>query len=141
MDHDERAEIVAACERLVVDYTHLIDLGRAAAVADLFADDGVWSSPEFTMEGRAAIAAAFAQRQAMDRTSTHVCSNVAIDVVDRDHARGVSYLTLYRFDGVDERPAPLEGPTLVGRYEDTFVRTGDGWRFQSRSTVVTFLRR
>jgi hypothetical protein len=31
---DERA-----CERLVIDYTHLVDFGEAARIADLFTED------------------------------------------------------------------------------------------------------
>ena len=32
----------AACERLIVEYTHLVDFGNAPGIADLFTSDGVW---------------------------------------------------------------------------------------------------
>jgi ketosteroid isomerase-like protein len=132
------AAIERACERLVVAYTHLVDGGQAAAVADLFTEDGVWSAGRARYEGRDAIRAAFAQRQALDRTSRHVCTNLAVDVIDADHATGLVYLTLYRFDG--DGPRTPE-PDLVGDYRDTFVRTAGGWRFATRAATVTFERR
>jgi ketosteroid isomerase-like protein len=134
------ADVVAierACERLVVEYTHLVDGGRAAAVADLFAADGVWSSGAARYDGRDAIRAAFATRQASDRTSRHVCTNLRVDVVDDDHATGLVYLTLYRFDG-DGPGAP--DPDLVGEYRDAFVRTAEGWRFAERTATAAFQR-
>lgn len=140
MNEAERAAIVAACERLVVDYTHLVDSGRAREVANLFTSDGIWSSEQATMEGRDAIAEGFARRQAMDRTSKHVCTNLAVDVIDADRAEGLVYLTLYRADDVGGAVAPLAGPTMVGHYEDTFARTEGGWRFRTRRAVVTFVR-
>lgn len=139
MNDLERLHIERACERLVTDYTHLVDEGRASAVADLFTDDGVWSSPEVTMEGQAKIREGFARREAMDRTSKHVCTNVGIDVHDADHASGLVYLSLYRADGVGDGPGHITGPSLIGHYEDTFVRTEAGWRFRTRSTHVTFV--
>jgi len=128
--------IEAACARLVVSYTHLVDGGRAADIADLFAENGVWSSPQQRMKGRAALRAGFASRQAQtERTSRHVCTNLLVDVVDADHATGLVYLSLYRHDGDDVGPAV---PALIGDYRDTFVRTPDGWRFDERHLTVAF---
>lgn len=126
-----------ACHRLVVAYTHLIDGGRAADVADLFAEDGVWSAGKIRYEGREQIRAAFAERQALDRTSRHVCTNIGIDVVDADNATGLVYLTLYRGDGPGPHPAI---PDLVGEYRDRFVRTDEGWRFATRTAAAAFER-
>lgn len=120
-----------------MEYTHLVDGGEAAAVADLFAADGVWSSGPARYEGRDAIRAAFARRQASDRTSRHVCTNLRIDVVDDDHATGLVYLTLYRFDG--DGPGRPD-PDLVGEYRDAFVRTTEGWRFAERTAHAPFQR-
>ncbi|HVM52525.1 MAG TPA: nuclear transport factor 2 family protein [Acidimicrobiales bacterium] len=134
------ADIVAierACERLVITYTHLVDGGRAAAVADLFTVDGVWSSGGNRLEGREAIRAAFTRRQESDRTSRHVCTNLLVDVIDADHATGLVYLTLYRHDG-SGRGVPE--PDLVGEYRDRFARTPEGWRFTERIATMAFER-
>jgi ketosteroid isomerase-like protein len=143
MDANERMLIERDCERLVTDYCHLVDHGEAERIADLFTEDGVWKSPEVTMEGREQVRKGFARRQAQaGRMSRHVCNNLRIDVIDPDHAEGVVYLTLYRHDGeADRRVSPLEGPVMVGEYRDAFVRTPEGWRIARREIGVSFLRR
>jgi ketosteroid isomerase-like protein len=136
---DERA-----CERLIIDYTHLVDFGEAARIADLFTTDGVWEAAGIRMEGQEAIRAGFLARQRVARrTSRHVCSNVAITLVGPDEATAISYLVNYRHDaasGVAQRPAPAGGPKFVGEYHDRFVRTPDGWRIAHRRCEMAFVR-
>lgn len=143
MDHIERLLIERECERLIYAYCHLVDHGEAARIAELFAEDGVWASPETTREGREAIRKAFQARQDNHgRMSRHVCSTPLVEVLDADHAAAVTYLTLYRHDGEPgRRVSPLEGlPEFVGEYQDVFVRTPGGWRFQTRAFVGAFAR-
>ena len=132
-----------ACARLVAEYCHLVDHGEAARVADLFTEDGVWTSRENTMSGRESIRAGFQKRQdSAGRISRHVCCNGLVNVIDDDNAEGVVYLTLYRHDGeAGRRSAPTAPPSVVGEYRDKFVRTPDGWRFQRREIVVSFAAR
>jgi hypothetical protein len=141
MDDLNRLLIERACERLVTQYCHFVDHGEAERISELFTGDGVWSSPENTMTGRDAIRAGFAARQKnTKRMSRHVCSNLLIDVEDETTARGVVYLTLYRHDGEPgRRTSPSAVPAIVGEYRDTFVKTAEGWRFQRRDTVVSFV--
>ena len=138
IDVVERMVVERACLRLVTEYCHLVDHGEAARIADLFTPDGVWMSTQ----GRAALQQFFQSRQDdVARMSRHVCDNTLIDVVDADHARGVTYLTLYRHDGEPgRRVSPLPGPAMLGEYRDTFVRTTDGWRFQQRDLILDFVR-
>lgn len=139
--HDlETLMIERACARLVTRYCHLVDSGAASRVADLFTEDGIWSSPEKTMVGRDEIARGFAARERnAARMSRHVCNNLLLDIEDGNTARGVVYLTLYRHDGEPgPRTSPLIGPVLVGEYRDRFVQTDAGWRFQRRETVISF---
>ena len=97
MDEWKRISIERECERLVTAYCHLVDHGEAAKIADLFTEDGVWTSPEFTANNREEVRAAMTQRQEnANRMSRHVCNNFQLDVIDDDHAEGVVYLTLYR---------------------------------------------
>lgn len=139
----ERMLIERACERLVAEYCHFVDHGLGARIAEQFTDDGVWTSAENTLEGKAAIARGFAARQAnAGRMSRHVCDNVLIEVVDADNATGVAYLTLYRADGeVGRARSPAQAPTLVGEYRDVFARTAEGWRFKRREALASFVGR
>ena len=143
MDASERLQIERECERLVSRDCHFVDHGEAERIADRFAKEGVWVSPQVTMEGIDQVRAGFRRRQEnRGRISRHVCNNCVIDVIDQDHAEGCVYLTLYRHDGEEGRGmAPLEGPQIVGEYRDRFVRTPDGWRFARREIEVSFLRR
>ena len=143
MDDMRRVQIERECQRLVTAYCHYVDHGEAERVADLFSEDGVWASPELTMDGREQVRKGFARRQAnVGRMSRHVCNNLLVDVIDEEHAEGIVYLTLYRHDGEDgRRLSPLEGPALVGEYRDRFVRTPEGWRIARREIAISFLRR
>lgn len=130
-----------AYERLCVAYTHYVDFGEAARIADLFTDDGVWESAEAKMDGREQIRRSFtARQQRSDRVSRHVCTNIAVEPDDAGHARGLCYFTLYRYDG-DRRPAPLDGPQIVGQYRDTLALTPDGWRLRHRVAEAAFVKR
>lgn len=141
MNDVDRMLIERACERLVIDYCHLTDHGQAAKVADLFAEDGVWTAGDSPMSGRDRILRGFQKRQDnSSRMSRHVCGTMQIEVIDADTARGCVYLTLYRHDGDPERKvSPLHGPAMVGEYRDEFTRTPDGWRFQRRELVIFFM--
>ena len=129
-----------ACARLVTQYCHFVDHGQASKIAELFTDDGVWTSPDTTMTGRVEIQRGFAGRERNSRRmSRHVCSNLLIDVLDEATATGVAYLTLYRHDGEEGRSlSPVGPPALIGEYRDLFQRTTDGWRFKRRETQVSF---
>ncbi|WP_417515131.1 nuclear transport factor 2 family protein [Minwuia sp.] len=138
----DRMLIERACDRLVQQYCHFVDRGEAVRIADLFTEDGVWTSPDNTMTGIDEIRAGFQRRQnATHRRSRHVCTNLLIDVQDAGTATGVVYLTLYRHDDkADASVRPSEVPEIVGEYRDTFVRTDDGWRFSRREIGVDFSR-
>lgn len=143
---DEMVKLMAderACERLIMEYTHLVDGGNAIAIADLFTSDGVWCTDDFSMDGQDEIRAGFGRRQEVARRqSRHVCTNVVV-TVDGDMATGLCYLVNYRHDsdtGAAEKPAPAGLPKYVGQYHDTFVRTSAGWRFQRRYCDMVFVR-
>ena len=141
LDH---VEAVQKIQKLKHTYWHYNDTGlRGDDIADLFTEDGVWTSPELTMDGREEIEKGMGQRQANTaRMSRHVCNNLLVDVIDEDHAEGTVYLTLYRHDGEPGRQtSPLPGAVMVGEYRDRFVRTPDGWRIAHREIGVSFLRR
>jgi len=137
----ERMQIERACERLMIEYCHLVDHGEAARLADLFTEDGVWTSSEGTSSGRDGLRKGFQARPDMaGRMSRHVCTNALIDVLDRNSAKGVVYLTLYRHDGVPGRAtSPIQTPFKIGEYRDEFKRTAAGWKFHRRELVVSFI--
>ena len=114
---------------LVASYAHLADGGRFEELLELFTEDGVLhggDAPE--AKGRDAIRAFLtgtgADLKSVTRMSLirHHVSNLRIEVVDRDSARGVAY-----FFVVTDR-----GPDHWGRYRDEYARAGDRWLFRHR---------
>jgi len=136
----ERRDIQRDCEELSIGYARAIDFRDYDDFIMLFAEEAVLDLGR-PMLGREEIRASISQRPDGLR-SRHVISNIFIDVIDADHARGISYLTLYRHLSGDPNPSrePVHEalPAAVGHYQDQFVRTTDGWRFQSRTLHVAF---
>ncbi len=130
-----------ACEALITRYTHLVDFGPGAEVADLFTEDGVWTTGDEIHEGRSALTAFFGRDRGHAK-SRHVSSNMAVNQTGDDSAEGLSYFTLYRYDQEKPRVPDLDDqPVILGQYRDRFVRTGDGWRIARREAEVGFVRR
>ena len=101
--------------------------------AELFTEDGHLNAGG-PVDGREAIRRRMAQRPDRLR-SRHVLTNIHVEVLDADHARGITYLSLYRHIGdesLGEGPIEFAGPAGVGHYEDEFVRTASGWRIARR---------
>jgi 3-phenylpropionate/cinnamic acid dioxygenase small subunit len=124
---DDRVEI----EALVFEYARRIDDGDFAGVGRLFAAGSV-CAPDGTplASGAEAVEALYTAttRRYEDGTprSHHLTSNVAV-TVDLSTASAQSYFTV--FQATDDS---MLQPIVAGRYEDTFARTGDGWRFDRR---------
>ncbi|MEU6907966.1 nuclear transport factor 2 family protein [Streptomyces coeruleorubidus] len=139
MDPMERLLAERACERLITDFVHRLDLGEPSSVAELFTEDGVWQWPEDgrLVKGRDALRAYFGSRPA-DRLSRRTMSNVLVTVVSPDAAEAVSYFTTYRVDGYDGGMVPAGPPVQVGHYEDTFHRADGAWLLASRTLHLPF---
>jgi hypothetical protein len=141
MNESSISAIERACTRLVYAYARAADFGDAAAAAALFAADGVLEMPGGRrFAGRAAIRQRLAEQPAA-QVSRHVISNLLIDALDENRARGFCYLTLYRGTrGEAAGPLPSAAPFVIGHYEDEFVRDGGDWRFAARRLTFTFRR-
>jgi hypothetical protein len=138
----ERAMAERACEQLAIAYALHLDFGNYDAVARLFAPNATLHLDDVCHSGHEAIHNQLRERYA-PYVTRHVCSNIFIDVVDDERAVGVTYLTLYRHghNGFVPREAlGIRGPSLVGHYEDEFLRMHSGWRFASRRLNVRFRR-
>jgi hypothetical protein len=137
----ERIEIERACEQLSIAYARHVDFKEYDRFAELFTEDGHLNAGG-PVDGRAAIRRRMAQRSDRLR-SRHVLTNIWVEVIDADHARGITYLSLYRHIGdesLGEGPIEFAGPAAVGHYEDEFVRTASGWRIARRVLRFAFRR-
>ena len=141
LDDAERRIIRQDCEALSIAYARAVDFRDYDHFANLFIEEGTLEAG-VRLEGKAAIAASL-KRRPDELRSRHVLTNIFINVINRDEANGISYLTLYRHVGPESThsgPITFDGPFGVGHYQDLFVRTGDGWRFKSRVLHMAFRR-
>ena len=137
----ERMLIEHACTKLQRQYGVLADHGDVEGFTNLFAPDGSVAVPEAPpFVGHDAIRASIQALGAQGVTMRHVLTNNVVDVIDAETAEGMSYLTVWNSrapaDGQGMRPVAL--PATVGEYRDTFRRTADGWRFQTRVLTRIF---
>ncbi|MDP6374924.1 MAG: nuclear transport factor 2 family protein [Pseudomonadales bacterium] len=135
----ELIEIERKCEQLSYAYARSVDFRDYDTFADLFTADGILDTGR-EMIGADTIRAAMNKRPDELR-SRHVLTNIYTQVMDRDSARGISYLTLYRHIGpesLEHGPVAFDRPAAVGHYEDRFARTLEGWRFARRKLHLAF---
>jgi hypothetical protein len=111
-------------EQLVQGYTKGIDLGPEDA-SWVFARDAVFVYNDRSVTGEKELKAFYANlRQGnRNRTIRHVLSNLVVKATPGGGATGSVYLTTI------EAPGTI---TAVGMYEDTFVKTAEGWRIKRR---------
>ena len=132
-----------ACERLLLRVAWLTDHGPQIDIASLYTADGEFDRDGVVTKGRAAIAEMYARRSPSLFTR-HLISNFQVVEVTADTARCRSMAAVYRFrsteGGAPVPPVALSGPEAVTEYDDTLVRTDQGWRLAKRvlRTVVEF---
>lgn len=139
MDDIERLLIEKECEKLSVAYAKTVDFKEYEAFVELF-DDNAYLHAGVALEGKEGIRRGMAKRSDQLR-SRHILTNIYIDVIDENHATGISYLTLYRHMGSESLQSgtiAMKGPAAVGHYSDEYIRTMAGWRFARRELEFAF---
>ncbi|MFA7437885.1 nuclear transport factor 2 family protein [Castellaniella sp.] len=131
------AEIELA--RLNAQYWHRVDQPQAGSVAQLYADDGRMVFGDFRLEGRAAIEAFFAARNARQpvRTTRHVFSNLRVEEQGADRATVHSTVTVY--SGLGPAPLEIEPPSSVVDFADICARRDGRWVFVERRGSAIFV--
>lgn len=129
------------CEQVLLRSIRTFDERDWQGFADTFAPDGVFfraNQPTQPLTGREAILAALKARPA-DRLTRHLCTNVQIEVIDQDHAKGQCYLYLFSATATPPEKAmggPADPVQRIGEYSDEYVRTDQGWRIARRVGVI-----
>lgn len=123
-----RLEIRALIDR----YAILGDRGRIAALADLFAKEGVLKTGSWIATGRGRIAAQLSRRD--DRNPAlllmrHHVTSCAIDVLDSGNATARSYFMVVTNAGLDR----------AGTYVDRFGIEEERWRFVHREVRIDWI--
>jgi hypothetical protein len=135
MTPQERMVAEHECEKLQKLYGIYADQLEDERFADLFTEDGSIQVPEQpAYSGRAALRGGIQQMRALGLVYRHVMTNNVVNVIDENRAEGLSYLMAFNSAAAPDAGGgrPMEAPTTLGEYKDTFRRTEKGWRFQSR---------
>ena len=130
--------IERACEKLVLAFAACVDAREFERLRELFAPDAGFArptDPDTVIRGVDNIVNAYLSRP-RTRITQHLCSNVQIDVLSAERASGTCRVLLFMADASDpETPGKgrkAAASQLVGRFDDEFVRTPQGWRFAER---------
>lgn len=115
-----------AIRRLLHDCADAVCHGDARPWAGLWVTDCMWQlDPDRRFHGITDVAAAWTRSMARYRAVEHLYLSSSA-AIDGDHATG-------RADLVELlEPSTGEPRMITGRYDDVYVRTDDGWRFQQR---------
>ncbi len=134
----EAAAIRQSCEDISEQYAQYLDGKDYEKLPTVFAPDGVWEVLGKKMEGREQIREYWKSRTAAwtpTHGRLHQISNQVVTVIDRDHATGRSFVTIYMYDTPNAEKQSL-APLLIARNDDEYVRTPEGWRIKRR-TITT----
>lgn len=141
MDDLQRLLIERACERLVLQFAQYNDYKQHDALEALFVEDCEFArplDPTHPYYGRKAVAAIFRNRKPI--MTQHVMTNILIDVVSDDEARGRSYVTMASNPDPDRSTPKDSGGVFFGAFDDVFVRTAEGWKFKSRHGSLALIQ-
>jgi hypothetical protein len=121
------ADVAEGVRATIAAYTQALDDGRTDDIVATFCADGGCDIPGLgTYEGHDALRAAYA-KWTPRRPQRHLVVNTLVTDWSDDDATAVSDVVfLLHGDGG-------WATQLVGRYEDTFHRDGDTWRFHRRT--------
>jgi len=132
-----RLEDAEAIRRLQYAYCKHMDGGfDAAALASLWAEDGVWDGGPFGRHvGKAAIFDYFTKHALEVTFAAHFVANEEIDVAgDRATSRSIGIVPVSLImEGIEA------DKWMFVTWENTFVKTGGRWLFQSLGATVNKL--
>ena len=120
-------------QQLVARYAYAVDsgAGNGEVYASLFAPDGAFvDRMGREIKGRDALIALARRNTRGEQSAFHFIVNHVIEPA-KDGAVGRQYLLQVRI-GESDRPNEIFGG---GHYQDRYVRTADGWRFQRRQFI------
>lgn len=144
---DVRRAVEHDCVMLMQRYAVTADRD-ITALADLFAEDGVWVRPGMEMrspaemrEAMGGVAAGILAGNPHGHVTRHMFTTCLVEADDDDHAHGTFYAQVFRdetFDGT--MPRPMNSPELIVEYNTAFRRTGQGWRIARHEAKFAFRR-
>ena len=134
----EKLSIKDACQSISLKFGRLQDERRHDELADLMTTEGVYI--RLGEELRVAAFIAWVKTTPPNKTR-HFVTATEFSVVNENLSEGVTYYTLYLYNGDEKAPYPLEGPFVVGEYHEEFTRTDREWKIRRREARIIFRKR
>ena len=133
-------DIQLACQASLMNFMAHFDADEFEAMQAWFAPNGTWVRADGTLKGLNKLRTWATERKPGHILVRHLISNLRFETLPGDLVRIHSYVTVYRHDGQpdDARPAPMNGPALVGRYTDDMVLHEGRWKIHHKSVQVDF---
>ena len=133
----ERLAVKEACQSASVEFGRLQDERRHDDLAALMTADAT-----YVRLGEALTVDSFVAwiKTTPPNRTRHFVTPTHFTSLSNDRATGITYYTIYLYDGEGEAPYPLEGPFVVGEYHEEFVRTAEGWKIHRREARIVFRR-
>jgi hypothetical protein len=131
------------CQRLILEFSNAVDTRQYDKLRDVFSSNAKFArptDPSNFIEGVENIIAAFKSRPAT-KVTQHLVTNMLITVESAERAVGHSSILLFTADEAAESvvgKGRKVSAQLVGRYDDVYVLTANGWRIAERRGCVTF---
>lgn len=130
-------EIIEACRRVVIEFSHRLDHREFDRVAGLFAPGGVWRRHGEELIGRQRVLEVVSARPASP-IERHLVTTIHVEVDSPESARAVSYAVVIRGDRDATTETAGAGVVTVGEFHDQLVLTTDGWRIAERTSQPVF---
>jgi hypothetical protein len=142
----ERHAIERECEKLINRFYYLFNQDMSL-VADMFTEEGVMSLGGWKLGPGPEVMKAplhAGSKNMLDGVEVvlNTVSNVVVDAIDEDTAKGMSCDTFWEhgyYDGdLQGRPAPITSPIGINIWEDEFRCENGEWKFSSRVMKPVF---
>lgn len=141
LTHQQEQQIKSEIIELVNDYAIYRDTLNAAGYAGTFIESGRIRLRGEWIEGRETLRKRIESADPNEVTM-HVVGTGHIDVIDFDTAVGIQYMTVYikklKRPRAEDQVVPIDGFAALGKYDDKYVRTDEGWKFVERKMTVVF---
>ena len=123
------------CQALSLRFGRLQDERRYAELPELMTPDGTYTRLGEKLPIREFIE--WVHTMPFNNTRHFVTATDFSDI-NSSSAKGITYYTLYLYDGDAEKPYPLDGPFVLGEYHEEFSNTRNGWKIKSREARIIF---
>ncbi len=146
METAERQAIEHDCAKLINRFYYLFNQDMSL-VADMFTDDGLlilggWQLGPGPEPMRAPLHKGSKNMLEGVEVVLNTVSNIVVDVIDDQHATGMSCDTFWEhgyYDGdLQGRPAPVTSPIGINTWKDEFRCVDGEWKFSRRQMAAVF---